>query len=332
VSSIELGLGFQGDKSPNEYAGLARLAESLGFDVLSVYGDLFFQPAIYPLLVMALNTSSVRLGFACLNPFTLHPVEIAGQVAALDAASAGRAFLGLARGAWLDKIQSGRVRHLAALADTLEIVTRLLGGDSTGYSGTCFSLEPGARLAYPVHRRRVPIMIGTWSPGGAKLAARHADELKIGGSANPAMLACMRDRLAAEAARLNRPPDPIGVVMGAVTVIGPDATEVRLLARREVAMYLEVVLELDRTVEAPDGLLPALRQRARNRDWDGAARLIPDDLLDRFTFAGTPEQITRQVEDLARAGARRVDFGTPHGIDEREGITLLGRRVLPNFR
>jgi 5,10-methylenetetrahydromethanopterin reductase len=38
------------------------------------------------------------------------------------------------------------------------------------------------------------------------------------------------------------------------------------------------------------------------------------------------------VEDLARAGARRVDFGTPHGIDEREGITLLGRRVLPNFR
>ena len=37
-----------------------------------------------------------RIGPSCLNPFTLHPVEIAGQIAALDTASSGRAFLGLA--------------------------------------------------------------------------------------------------------------------------------------------------------------------------------------------------------------------------------------------
>jgi 5,10-methylenetetrahydromethanopterin reductase len=59
--------------------------------------------------------------------------------------------------------------------------------------------------------------------------------------------------------------------------------------------------------------------------------LIPDRALDSLAFAGTPEDITRQVEDLARAGVGRVEFGTPHGVDPLEGIRLLGERVLPSF-
>jgi 5,10-methylenetetrahydromethanopterin reductase len=87
VTAVEVGLGFQGDKSPEEYEQLPQLAERGGADVVVVYQDLFFQPAIYPLLLMARVTERVRLGPAGLNPFTLHPVEIAGQAAALDAAS-----------------------------------------------------------------------------------------------------------------------------------------------------------------------------------------------------------------------------------------------------
>ena len=37
----------------------------------------------------------------------------------------------------------------------------------------------------------------------------------------------------------------------------------------------------------------------------------------------------RQAEALFAAGARRVEFGTPHGLDPEEGIRLLGERVLP---
>src|SRR5207302_9586617 len=100
VTRGEVGLGLQGNKAPEEYGKIARLAERYGFDVLTVFSDLMYQPAIVPLMAAALTTSSIRLGPACLNPFTLHPVEIAGQVAALDLASSGRAYLGLARGAW----------------------------------------------------------------------------------------------------------------------------------------------------------------------------------------------------------------------------------------
>jgi 5,10-methylenetetrahydromethanopterin reductase len=55
-------------------------------------------------------------------------------------------------------------------------------------------------------------------------------------------------------------------------------------------------------------------------------------MLERFVIAGNPDDVVRQVDSLAQAGASRVEFGNPHGIDEAEGVRLLGQRVLPHFR
>ncbi|MEE3920510.1 LLM class flavin-dependent oxidoreductase [Micromonospora sp. BRA006-A] len=96
--TVEIGLGLQSDKPAGAYARLARAAEAHGLDVLTVFGDLMYQPPIFPLLEIAQATERVRLGAACLNPYSMAPYEIAGQLAALDLASHGRAYLGLARG------------------------------------------------------------------------------------------------------------------------------------------------------------------------------------------------------------------------------------------
>ena len=90
---VQVTLGLQTDKAPGAYAQLARLAEDLGFDGVSVFSDLLYQPPVAALLEMAAATTRVRLGCACWNPYTLHPYEIAGQFAAVDAASGGRAYL-----------------------------------------------------------------------------------------------------------------------------------------------------------------------------------------------------------------------------------------------
>jgi 5,10-methylenetetrahydromethanopterin reductase len=58
--------------------------------VVSVFADLLYQPPLPALLEMARTTSPVRLGAACLKPYTQHPYEIAGSLAALDAASCVR--------------------------------------------------------------------------------------------------------------------------------------------------------------------------------------------------------------------------------------------------
>lgn len=319
----QVSIAFQSDKTPDEYVELARLAERGGFDVVSVYHDLFFQPAVYPLLLMARATERVSLGPAALNPFTLHPVEIAGQTAALDAASGGRAYLGLVRGTWLESLRLEQRRPLTALREAVEVVRRLLSGDDSGFAGERFSLEPGARLRYAPLRSEVPLLIGTWGEKTAAFAGEVADEVKVGGTANPDLVPAMRERIGN---------DRVRIVVGAVTVVDEDGSAARRRARAEAALYFPVVAALDPTLDVPDRLVEDVRRLVDAGAQEEAGRLIPDDLLDKLAFAGTPAQVTRRAEALYAAGASRVEFGTPHGLDPRRGVELLASRVAPNFR
>jgi 5,10-methylenetetrahydromethanopterin reductase len=54
-------------------------------------------------------------------------------------------------------------------------------------------------------------------------------------------------------------------------------------------------------------------------------------VLELFEFSGTPDDVAAQAWRLIEAGVDRIEFGTPHGIDSAEGITLLGREVLPQL-
>ena len=111
-----------------------------------------------------------------------------------------------------------------------------------------------------------------------------------------------------------------------------DAGLARARARREAAMYVDVVAALDTTVEVPDEVLVPLRAALDRGDVEGAGRLLPDDLLDRFTFAGDPDQVAAHAAAVVEAGASRVELGTPHGRTDHHGIDLLGREVLPALR
>jgi 5,10-methylenetetrahydromethanopterin reductase len=319
----ELGLGLQTDKRPGEYAPLARAAEEAGFAVVTAFNDLWFQPALPALLEIAGSTRHVRVGPSCLNPFTVHPVEIAGQTAMLDAAADGRAFLGLARGAWLESMGVDQSEPATAIREAWEVVRRLLAGDHSGFEGRRFSLRPGEHLRYAVARRSVPLLVGTWAPRLAAFAGEAAQELKVGGSANPDVVPVIRERIGNAEVR---------IVLGAVTVVDEDGDRARRIARREVAMYLAVVAELDPTIALEPDLVARVRSLVAAGDDDGAGALISDDLLDRFAFAGDPAAIAAHAEAVFDAGAGRVDFGTPHGLPERRGVELLCKEVLPRLR
>jgi 5,10-methylenetetrahydromethanopterin reductase len=262
--------------------------------VLSVFHDLFFPPAIGPLLTLARVTERVRLGPAALNASTLHPYEIAGQTAELDRASDVRAYLGLVTGAWLDQLGLEDVKPLTRLREAVEVARRLLARDHSGFVGERFTLEPGSALAYEPVRAAVPLLIGTWRPRTAAYAATVADEVKIGGCANPDMVRLMREWLG---------PDGPRIVVGAVTVVDKDGAAARARAAEVVRLYLEVVGDLDPTLE---GAKPP---------------------LEKFTLAGTPAEVAAQARKLIEAGAFRVEFGTPQG-----DLDLLCDRVVPELR
>jgi 5,10-methylenetetrahydromethanopterin reductase len=330
VPGGELSIALQSDEDLATYEGLAPLIEELGFGTISVYADLTYPSPLLPLITIARCTYRIRLGPACLNPYLLHPVEIANQLHALDCASGGRAYLGLARGAWLDAIGVAQERPVRRLREAVDVVRYLFSGRDDGYEGSIFSLRPGTRLAYQPVRKEVDLLLGAWGPLGVSLAGEAAAEVKIGGTASPALMPAARESLARGESRAGRAPGEAGLVCGAVTVVDEDGPAARRLARAEVATYLPVVAGLDPEGAGVDPAgLAEMQRLVRAGDHDGAGRLVPDAALDRFAFSGTPEQVAAQASALLEAGATRVEFGTPHGLTAARGIELLGRRVLP---
>lgn len=321
---MKLSVAFQTDKRLSAYGELARRVEGMGFEGVSVYNDLLFQPAWLPLLEMARATRRVRLGPAGVNPFTCHPINIAGNVALLDEASGGRAYLGMVRGAWLDFVGLEPSRPVQAMNEAMGAVRHLLRRDKSPLVGDFFPLAGGDSLRWAVARPGLPFMLGTWGPRTVGACIGQVAEVKLGGTANPAVAEWMLGVMAQAARGEGIDPAGVGLVVGAVTVLDEDRAAAYALAKREVALYLPVVAGLDPTISLEPELLGRLKAAAERYDFAAAAGLISDDLLRKFAFVGTPDEVVEQVGALAGAGVSRVEFGTPHGLTTQEGLRLLG--------
>ncbi|MCS7071184.1 MAG: LLM class flavin-dependent oxidoreductase [Anaerolinea sp.] len=324
----QVSIALQTDKHASEYIALAQLIDRYDFDAVSVYCDAPFHPSYAALLLMAPHIRRARLGPAAIPPSRVHPIDIAAQTALLAQLAAGGVYIGLSRGAWLADHGIPETT-IAMVREAADVVRYLLSGGTGGYDGSIFRIAPHVRAPYPLPDGPLPLLIGTWGRKLAALAGRIADEVKIGGSANPDIVPVMRDYIDEGSLLADGTRRAVGIVMGAVTVCDSDRARARAAARRAAALYLPVVAPLDPTVQVEPELLARLQTLVQADDLDAAAALIGDDLLDRFAFAGDPGDLIRQAEALYAAGATRIEFGTPHGLTPAEGIRLIGEHVLP---
>lgn len=326
----QVSIAFQTDKRADQYRALAQLVDRYDFDGVSVYCDAPFHPSFGPLMLMAPFLRRARIGPAAVSPFRIHPIDIAAETALLADLAKGNVYLGLARGAWLrDHGIQEPGQPLQAIREAVEIVRMLLLGESGGYNGQVYQIAPHVRAPYPLPEEEIPILIGTWGQRLARLAGEIAQEVKVGGSANPDFAPVMRGYLREGEILANRPAGQVKLVMGAVCVVDEDRHRARQAARQAAALYLPVVVPLDPTVQVEPELLARIQAAVQREELDAAAGMISDELLERFALAGNPSDLIRQAEGLFTAGVDRLEFGTPHGLSPEEGIRLLGEKVLP---
>lgn len=327
----EISIAFQTDKTPAQYIALAQLVNQYDFDAVTVYCDAPFQPSYGPLLLMAPHITRARLGPAAISPSRIHPLDIAAETALLAQLAQGGVYIGIARGAWLAEHGITELTPpLQAIREAIEVVRYMLSGQSGGYQGQIYQIAEHVTAPYLLPSQKIPLLIGTWGGKMCALAGELADEVKVGGSANPALVPIMQQYITAGEQKAGRPVGSVGVVMGAVTVADEDREQARYAARRSVALYLPVVAPLDPTVNIEPELIDRLRHHVNRHEYDEAAGLISDDVLDRFAFAGNANDLIRQAEKLFEAGAHRIEFGTPHGLSKPEvGIRILGETVSP---
>jgi 5,10-methylenetetrahydromethanopterin reductase len=256
-------------------------------------------------------------------------MNIASEIALIDEMAKGRAYLGMARGSWLEYVGLHPQHAVTALREAMECVRHLLRRDPAPYAGKIFPITGGDVLRWEIQRSDIEFLLGSWGAKTIQACIGEVAEVKIGGSANPDVAPPFRQIINDAAAAKGRDGGEVGIVVGAVTVVDLDGKRARDHARRECALYLPVVAELDPSLQLDPELLGRIRAAADRYAFDEAAALISDDLLYRFAFAGTPDEVAEHTAAVFDQGASRVEFGTPHGLTPQEGLRLLGERVLP---
>src|SRR5262249_48680882 len=148
----------------------------------------YFRPGAYALAAAtaAVTVRSV-IGIGVVTPYTRHPALIAMETATLAALSPGRVALGIGSSnrRWVEQQMGIPFKTpLRGLRESVDIVRRLLDGESVTYTGDVFAAnEVTLELPPP---GRVPILLGVKGPRALTLAAEVADGVHCSILASPA--------------------------------------------------------------------------------------------------------------------------------------------------
>jgi 5,10-methylenetetrahydromethanopterin reductase len=322
---------FNNDLPVAEYPRLAAAAEAAGFDQFWVSDDLFLR-GVWPILSACVSaTSRIELGTCIVNPYTMHPAEIAMQAAALDELSGGRFNLGIAAGAadFLGWVGIRQERPLRVTADAIRLLRALFAGDRGPFTLGTQTWSAEAYLRFPA--RPIPIYLGAMSPRMQQLIGSLAD----GGLPllfPPEHYGEVAARVAAGAAAANRDPANVDLAACVWVSVAEDRNAAEAVLRHKIAYYAHAMsndvlnrLGVDRSLTAA-----IAGQLQRDRRPDAAAALVNPELL-QIGIVGDGAELRARLAGLVAQGARHLSFGPPLGPDPPTAIEIIGREVIAHF-
>jgi probable F420-dependent oxidoreductase len=179
--------GFQvSECSADELRSQAQAAEGAGFDVIHTWDHVVdgWSP-LTPLMAIADCTTRIRLCPLVLNNDFHHPVHLAQELASLDHLSGGRLEVGIGAGhsfteyAAIGQLFDPPAVRKARLAESTEILRRLLDGETVTYHGEHFHLDNVHTLRSM--QKHLPLLVGVNGKLALAHAARHADIIGLTG-------------------------------------------------------------------------------------------------------------------------------------------------------
>jgi probable F420-dependent oxidoreductase len=300
--------------TPGEIVDCVRLAEDLGYESAWMAeghgGDQFAV-----LSACAVATKRIRLGTSISSVFVRSAPTIAMAAATVDQLSGGRFVLGLG--------SSHRVqvegehglpfdRAIPRVRDTVAVVRALLRDGVVSHKGDTISIER-FDLWFTPFRREIPIYLAALFPRMLQITGELAQGLIL---TWPTVETGRRaaENVAAGARRAGRRPEDVEIASLLPCQVAGSAAEARERLKPGVAFYAGFFPRYNRLLaEAGFADAVAAVKAAWDRgDRDGAARLVPDALIDAVALAGTPAECREKIERY-RASGIALPIVTPRG-------------------
>ena len=329
---MKFSLRFNNDLPVREYVTYAKAAEAAGFDQFWVSDDLFLRSAPVILTAVALATERIEIGACILNPFTMHPAEIAMFAATLDELSGGRFNLGISSGAedfirWLGmEYRYPRTR----IVETVAAINKLTSNQNAAMDGQVLKWTEEAWLRFE-SERRVPIYLGAMSP----LMLEEIGAIADGGLPllfPPEHYATVLPYIETGLARAGRSLADIDLAACIWCSVSADQHSAEAMLADKIAYYGHAIspLILQKLGLKREDFEP-IRQAYHVAGNVKAARQLVTPQMMRIGIAGTSQALISRLEQLAALGVRHMSFGPPLGPDILAAINTLGRDVIPHF-
>lgn len=324
------GVQLHGTFPMERYPEIAREVERHAFEELTVHDIVWWRP-VWPILTLiAASTDRVRIGPDVTHPYLRHPVVTAGNLAAIDELSGGRAILGLGRGSMMDSIGVAAERPLEAVRECAELVERFLRRDRAPFRGQVFLADPSAQLFWKPPRPHVFTFVGAFAPRMVESAARWADEIRPPGIWAIDFLVDLKARAEAAVAAAGRDTE-LRVGCEIWLALDADREAARALGREIVAQFLPHMKPMTEFYEIEPEEIAEIERRLEVGDRAGAAARVSERTLATFVAAGTAREIAAGVGRIVDAGVSTITFSGRLGRDPVAAIRELGTAVLTEF-
>ena len=166
-----------------EHVEQVRLARKLGFDGVSIgnhlsYGATAWFPPFETLMRLSAEADGMSLGTCMLVLPLYHPLYVAEQVALLDAASGGRAILGVSPGWQKDEFEVMGLdlsRRIGRYTEAVNLIKRLYTEEEVTFEGKHFHTAKLTLALKPIRKPRPPMWLGGSIETAVKRAALIAE-------------------------------------------------------------------------------------------------------------------------------------------------------------
>jgi alkanesulfonate monooxygenase SsuD/methylene tetrahydromethanopterin reductase-like flavin-dependent oxidoreductase (luciferase family) len=318
----------------SEHVAQVRLARQVGFDGVLIgnhlsYSSTAWFPPFETLMRLAAEADGMSLGTCMLILPLYEPLHVAQQVALLDAASGGRAILGVAPGWQKDEFQVMGLdydRRIGRYTEAVDLIKRLCTEEAVTFEGKYFRTFELTLALRPTRLPRPPLWLGGSVDNAVRRAAKIADPL-------------LGDTWVASSHLKNH------VIAEQAAVFKAALAEQGKPVPTDFPVLRNVVVAQDRPTAIRD-VGPAIAESYRIfGNWGlftgvvGDAKTHPDFeelIADRFII-GSPEECAAQILDLMQAtGCNRLVTRIQWlGMEQRHvmrTIELLGKEVAPLVR
>jgi 5,10-methylenetetrahydromethanopterin reductase len=287
-----------------------RYAEQHGFEAVWQAESRLVRDAIVPMAAYAAVTDRLKVGSGVINNWTRNIGLLAATFLTLDDLAPNRIICGI--GAWWDPLAKNvgidRKKPLSAMRDTVVVLRKLLNMERVTFHSEFINVE-GIELDV-VHGRKeprnVPIYIGATGDKMMEMTGEIADGVVLNYCVPPEYNITAMEMLDKGAKLSGKRAEDLDRPQLIVCSVDHDHERAIDTTRGLLTQYLAQQPHIAKasgvSMDVVAEIQAILGWPATHEQIQKAKHLVPEDLIDRITASGTPDEARRKVSEYIKQG------------------------------